>query len=96
MSTIVASSLRAPLVVKDGYCFHKCGKKYGPCDYCGKENYCCKKSEPGCEDEPDLKNLADAGSRCVGWRGEPISNISRRSTLPTVIIGRSKNIEFEE
>ena len=62
------SSLRAPFVVKEGDCWHKCGRKHGPCDYCGQGNYCCKKSEPGCEDEPGLKNTAAGGSRCVGWK----------------------------
>jgi hypothetical protein len=55
-------------VVKDGYCYNKCGKKYGPCEkHCGKENLCCKKGNPGCVDE--LRNLTPAdGSRCVGWK----------------------------
>jgi len=59
--------LKVAYVVKEGFCYHKCGKKYGPCeDYCGENNFCCKKGEPGCEDE--LRDMAPKGSRCVAWR----------------------------
>jgi len=59
--------LKVAYVVKGGYCYNKCGKKYGPCeDYCGKNNFCCKKGNPGCEDA--LRDLAPKGSRCVAWR----------------------------
>ena len=69
-------SLLAPLkvayVVKGGYCYNKCGKKYGPCeDYCGKNNFCCNKGKPGCEDK--LRDMAPKGSRCVGWREGKLS-----------------------
>jgi len=52
----------------NGWCWYRCGRKYGPCSLCGEGNWCCRKDRKGCESNPAMKAASINKSRCVGLK----------------------------
>ena len=63
-TTTTVGSTKAYISKPGEKCHSKCENKYGPCNWCGPGNSCCRKGSGGCDAE--YMKAAITSSRCIG------------------------------